>query len=125
MGFDISFEFRDGYVFFAVAGEVTEEGLADLGLFVRDSCDAVDVNCALMDCKAMEGALAGVGLYRGTQEFIKAVGVSIKVAYINPPPHWNPEEDQFSRNVAYNRGGSLELFDSQADAEAWLKDGAP
>ena len=49
------------------------------------------------------------------------IGQTIKVAYVNRPEAWRPDDDQFSRDLAYNRGALLELFDTIDDATSWLQ----
>ena len=71
----------------------------------------------------MEGALSIVDLYDVTPRFVETVGRHVRVAYINPPKEWIPENDKFSRNVAFNRGGALEVFASEKDAVDWLLNG--
>ena len=61
-------------------------------------------------------------LYFAVQECVKIWGPQTHVAYINPPNEWVPADDQFSRDVAHNYGGSLELFNSAEEAVAWLND---
>lgn len=111
-----------GFPVIIASGPITEDSLVELGDFVRVSCEQARIDGAIIDCKAIEGALSAESLYRATPEFAMAVGREIKVAYINPPESWRPDVDQFSRDVAYNRGSLLELFDSTDDAVHWLRD---
>jgi hypothetical protein len=111
----------DGYPVVIASGPITEDSLVALGEFVRESCERTQVNGAIVDCKRIEGALSAESLYRATPAFSAAVGQSLKVAYINPPASWRPEDDQFSRDIAYNRGGLLELFETSEEAAHWLQ----
>ena len=110
----------DGSPMVIPSGEITEEGLIALGTFIRSSCDDFGVQGAIIDCRKIEGALSPESLYRTTPAYTMEVGQTIKVAYINPPEHWRPSDDQFSRDIAYNRGGLLELFETKEDAVRWL-----
>jgi hypothetical protein len=120
MTFDITSRREDGYVFVAAVGPVSEESLAQLGEEVKGLCDEANVDRAIIDVGGMEGALPPERLYYTTIEFINTVGLARRVAYINPPAHWIPEDDEFSRNVAQNRSGSLEMFATLEEAIAWL-----
>ena len=75
----------------------------------------------IIDCQSIEGALSPATLHRATPAYTQEVGRTLKVAYINPPPQWKPSDDQFSRDLEYNRGGLLELFDSATEAVQWLR----
>lgn len=110
-----------GFPLVIASGPITEESLVALGDFIRDSCEKEQVDGAIIDCGAIEGALSAESLYRATPAYTMAVGQKIKVAYINPPESWHPDDDQFSRDVAYNRGGLLELFETADDAVRWLR----
>jgi len=121
MPFDIGMERRDGYLFVTAKGDVRRETILQLGEEIRVECGKADIHRVLVDCGQMRGALTAAELATVTAEFIRTIGPATKVAYVNPPPEWNPEEDQFSRDVARKRGGSLELFASEAEAVAWLK----
>ena len=121
MSLEITHDLREGFVRFLAAGRVTESGLEELGHVLRQVCETNNLQSALIDCQAMEGALPMARLYNATQQFIAAVGPEICVAYINPPDQWRPNDDQFSRDVARNRGGSLELFESEESAAMWLR----
>jgi len=111
----------NGFPVVIASGPITEASLAELGNFVRESCENAQVQGAIIDCKLIEGALSSESLYRATPEFTAAVGQQIKVAYINRPECWPPDDDQFSRDVAYNRGVLLELFETIDDAVDWLQ----
>lgn len=110
-----------GFPVVIASGPITEEGLVELGHFIRKSCEEAEVQGAVIDCKMIEGALSSKSLYRATPEFSLAVGQRIKVAYINRPDAWPPDDDQFSRDLAYNRGVPLELFESLDQAIDWLQ----
>ena len=69
----------------------------------------------------MTGALSAADLAIVTPEFIRTVGPDCRVAYINAPAEWTPEDDEFSRSVAKRRGGNLEVFITVAEAEEWLQ----
>ena len=112
----------DGFPMVIPTGEISEGSLADLGTFVRKSCDDIGVTGAIIDARRIEGALSPQSLYRATPAFTMEIGQTIKVAYINPPAAWNPADDQFSRDLAYNRGGMLELFETAEDAVVWLRE---
>lgn len=103
------------------SGPITVDGVIELGKFIRTTCDAADVKGTIVDCRAIEGALSPTTLYETTPAFTNEVGRSIRVAYINPPAHWKAVDDQFSRDLAHNRGGLLELFESAEDAVTWLR----
>ena len=68
----------------------------------------------------MQGALTVGELYYATPAFLRAAGVSNRIAYINPPPQWSNSDDQFSRDVASNHNGSLEVFATEDEAVEWL-----
>ena len=121
MPFDIQAESREGYVFLTAAGEVTPNSILELGSTIHEHCAAEGKQGVIIDSHEMVGALPVSSLINVTQEFVKRVGPGIKVAYINPPAEWTPEDDQFSRNVANNRGGALEVFGSEGEAREWLR----
>ena len=123
MEFSLRSDNADGFPIIEASGPITEESLIELGRFIRSSCEALAINGTVIDCSSIEGALTPESLYRTTPAYTHEVGRSIKVAYINPPAHWRPADDQFSRDLAYNRGGLLELFESMDDAVAWLRQG--
>lgn len=121
MGFEILFELRENYFLLQTAGKVTEENLLDLGVKIKQFCDEVGMHNVIIDCAKMEGALSLGSLYFTVQKFVEIVGSSIKVAYINIPPSWMPEDDATSRRVAKSRGGSLEVFETEEEAARWLQ----
>ena len=112
----------DGFPLVIPSGEITEDSLVELGAFIRKSCDDIGVKGAIIDAGRIEGALSPQSLYRATPAFTMEIGQTIKVAYVNRPDEWIPADDQFSRDLAYNRGGMLELFESTDDALDWLRD---
>ena len=111
----------DGFPVIVASGPITEDSLVVLGAFVRKTCDEGGVQGAIIDCKDIEGALSPESIYRATPAFSITIGQDIKVAYINPPASWSPADDQFSRDLAYNRGVMLEVFDTADDAAHWLR----
>ena len=118
---EITHEPRDGYLYFTVAGIITEANLIALGRDLRAACEAAGLEGAVLDCAGMQGRLSVGEILGMTPKFVESVGPKIKVAYINPPAHWIPSDDRFSRNVAYMQGGALEVFASEDEAAAWLK----
>ena len=121
MNFELAPEAVDGFPLITIAGLITEQHLVEMGTFVRKACDDAGVKGAILDCQKIEGALSPESLYRATPAFALEVGQSIKVAYINTPSHWLPADDQFSRDIAYNRGTLLENFESLEEAVSWLQ----
>lgn len=121
MEFSLARDAHDGFPVIIASGPISEESLVALGQFIRKSCEEADVQGAIIDCQLIEGALSSKSLYRATPEFALAVGQQIKVAYINRPAVWPPDDDQFSRDLAYNRGVPLEVFESLGDASDWLQ----
>lgn len=121
MQFALAEETVEGFPLVVPTGPISVESVVELGRFIRESCKKHNVGGAIVDCQAIEGALGPATLHSATPAFIREVGETIKVAYINPPPQWPPAIDQFSRNLAYNRGGLLELFDTVTDAVHWLR----
>lgn len=121
MSFRISSTTNEDYMFFSAVGPVSEEALVELGTAIHRDCNSKKIKNAIVDCALMEGALSGGRLYFAVQKFVEAVGYAIKVAYINPPSHWIPDDDEFSRDVAKNQGGFLEMFASESEAVAWLR----
>lgn len=120
MPFGISTQARNNYLYITANGKVTRESILDLATVIRRECDDHQLQAALLDCAGMVGALSVTELFIVAQEFVRIVGVAIKVAYINPPKEWAPEDDQFIRTVAQNRGGFLEVFDTEEEAVAWF-----
>ncbi len=111
----------EGFPLVIASGPISPESLVKLGRFVRQSCESGKVSGAIIDCQLIEGALSPATLHSATPAFTAEVGHSIRVAYINRPPQWNPTDDQFSRDLAYNRGALLELFASASAAAEWLR----
>lgn len=120
MAFELSVANRGAYLLLTPVGSMTEEALVDLGHAIRRTCDEAGVRGVVLDCQHIEGALPTQVIYYATQRYLEAVGLSTPVAYINPPEHWTRDQDQFSRDVAFNRGGSLEVFGTEAEAASWL-----
>ncbi len=118
--FELTVEECDGYLRIATSGTVSMQNIERLGGQVREVCERHGINNVVIDCRGMKGALTVGEMYAATPKFVNAMGQLIRAAYINPPPDWIPEDDKFSRNVAYNRGGNLELFASEEDAVAWF-----
>ncbi len=118
--FDISTERRGNYLFLQTFGQVTENSIINLGKFISQICKQENIKKVLIDVRGMQGALSVSELYYAVSQYTLHVGKEIKVAYINPPPEWIPEDDQFSRDVAFNRGGTLELFKTETEALTWL-----
>lgn len=123
MEFELSPEKAEEFPIVIARGPISEEDAIALGTYIRNTCDADGVEGAIIDCAAIEGALTPEEIYRFTPAFSREVGQSIRVAYINRPPQWPPADDQFSRDLAYNRGAHLELFESIPDAISWLRSG--
>ena len=111
----------EGYPLVIASGLITEDSLIELGRFIRQACESTKVSAAIIDCQAIQGALTPEILQSATPAYIREVGPSLKVAYINPPSHWKSADDRFSRDLAYNRGGQLELFDTATDAVQWFR----
>ena len=111
----------DGFPVITASGPITAESLVELGKLIREYCENAEVKGVIIDCKQIEGALSSQSLFKATPEFTAVVGQQIKVAYINKPKCWPPDVDQFSRDLAYNRGGHLELFETKDDAVGWLQ----
>lgn len=122
MPFDLSIENRGAYLFLTPAGTITAEALIELGHSIRRACDDAGLEVVLLDCRSIEGALPTTTLFYATPRYLEAVGLRVRVAYINPPANWSADQDQFSRNVAFNRGGSLEVFGTEGEAVRWLTD---
>lgn len=120
MKFSLDSRHVEGFPVVKPTGSISENSLVDLGKFIRDTCKESGVSGVIIDCRDIDGALTSDELYRATPAFVREVGRSIKVAYINRPPQWPPADDQFSRDIAYNRGAHLELFESSDDAARWL-----
>jgi hypothetical protein len=116
---DLKFQKQKSYILVSATGQVSEAAIIRMGEEVKIHCEEEGLNGAIVDCGKIEGALSPMELYHATNKFIDILG-DIKVAYINPPSDWIPDDDQFSRDVAYNRGGELEVFPSLNDAEKWL-----
>jgi hypothetical protein len=123
MQISLSDQSVEGFPLVVASGPISPESLVDLGRFIRESCEMQNVSGAIIDCQAIEGALSPAALHGATPAYTQEVGRSIRVAYINPPAHWKPSDDQFSRDLAYNRGGLLELFDDAIAAAQWLRQG--
>lgn len=111
----------EGFPLVLASGPISEQSLVELGRFLRKTCEARQVGGVIIDCGAIEGALTTEELYRTTPDYTQAVGRTLKVAYINPPAQWTPSDDRFSRDVAFNRGALLELFETVDDAVQWLR----
>ena len=110
---------QKSYLLLKAVGPISEEGVIAMGAEIVKRCEEENLKGTIVDCGGITGALPPMDLYHATNKFIDIVG-DIRVAYINPPKEWIPDDDQFSRDVAYNRGGALELFTSLEDAENWL-----
>lgn len=116
---------RHGYLWFDVHGVLTHENLIELAGQIRRECDSAGIHGVIVDCSGLRGGLDPGTLYFAVQECVKLWGPRTHVAYINPPKEWAPEDDRFSRDVAHNFGGSLELFNSAEEAVAWLNERHP
>ena len=123
MEFSVQPEDVDGFPVIVASGPITVASAIELGGFIRTTCETSGVTGAIVDCGAIEGALSAESIYEMTPAFTNVVGRSIRVAYINPPAHWSAEDDQFSRDLAHNRGGFLEVFETADDAVAWIRAG--
>ena len=120
MSFEINYELRSGYVFLTVEGMISERNLVELAVRIKRICHDSKMQGVVIDAQGIQGALSAAQLFFATQSFFEELGTTVKVAYINPPAHWNAADDELSRNVAKNRGGSLEVFDSESQAVTWL-----
>ncbi len=121
MPFEITLDAEEDWVRLTPVGDVNVASILELGEEIRRRCADLGLNTVLLDCAGMTGALTVAELYSTTPKFVNTIGPSISVAYINMPSEWLPEDDQFSRNVAYNRGGSLEMFLTEDEALEWLR----
>ena len=121
MHLSLANESVEGFPVVVASGPIEPESLVELGRFIRQSCESQKVGGAIIDCQAIEGALSPARLHTATPAYTHEVGRTLRVAYINPPPQWKPTDDQFSRDLAYNRGGLLELFGTAAEAVEWLR----
>ena len=122
MSFEVSIDQMEGVPVFRARGPVTTPNCLSLAEEINVHIQEKQIKGVVVDCAGMQGALDVGELFYMTQEFIRIVGIGVKVAYINPPSSWIPQDDEFSRNVARNRGGMLELFLDVSEAIAWLKD---
>lgn len=121
MQISLAEESVEGFPVVVASGPISQESLVELGRFVRESCEDRKVGGAIIDCQSIEGALSPATLHSATPAYTAVVGPALRVAYINPPSHWEPSDDQFSRDLAYNRGGILELFSTASEAVQWLR----
>lgn len=112
-------EHRKGYVYLSAEGEIAKSHPAMLGHSVRTECHKYSESFAIVDCRGVTGALTVTELYSTTPEFIRAIGKGIRVAYV-PPVHWNSVDDSYSRDVAKEKGGTMEAFASVPEAERWI-----
>lgn len=118
--FNVQIHHEKPFPLFSAQGLISSHALLNLADQIRSYCDLNDSLGVIIDCSAIEGALKIDELFFATQEFVKRVGLHRKIAYINPPASWKPEDDQFSRDVAQNRGMRLECFDDLDQAIGWL-----
>lgn len=121
MAFEIGSEIKDDVLYVFPKGQVNRDSILQLGAEIRRLFDDHELSLALIDCEGMSGMLTVLDMYSTTPRFLELVGLSCRIAYVNPPEEWAVEDDKFSRNVAYNRGGSLEVFELTSDALAWLR----
>ena len=120
MAFEIGIDIRNDVLFLTPMGEVSRESILQLGAEIKAQSDEQNLGKVLIDCDGMTGMFSVLELYSITPQFMDLVGQSCRIAYVNPPAEWTVEDDKFSRNVAYNRGGNLEVFELEADALNWL-----
>lgn len=90
----------DGFPLVVATGPISEESLIELARFIRNICDIQNVAGAIIDCQAIEGALSPLKMHNASPVYAMEIGRTLKVAYINPPEHWNASDDQFSRNLS-------------------------
>lgn len=114
--------FRDGHLFVRLRGPVSADAMRELADEIARRCgpDASGVpraTAALLDCKALTGALPLSELLAVGAHFATTLS-GVRLAAIHMPAHWTA--NRFSEDVIHNRGGVLRHFQTEADAVAWL-----
>jgi hypothetical protein len=70
----------------------------------------------------IEGTLSPSTLHSATPAHTEAAGSALRVAIIYPPPsQWQWSDDQFRRDLAYNRGRLPKLFDTATESVQSLR----
>jgi hypothetical protein len=120
MQWQITTQVREGYIFAKPSGPISIANLITLLESIRDECNHWGMRCGLVDCIEIQGALSIEQLDQISPEFVRILEDRLKIAYMNPPPHWISRDDEFSRAEIGKRGGFLELFISEEAALMWL-----
>lgn len=114
------FEIRDGRLGYHPTGPISVHHLIELLKNAMDACLEHNQRRLLFDARGLDGpqfsTLQGYEIATGVEHFWDK---RIKLAVLNRP-EWQAM-DSFALNVLENRGLVAGIFDSEADALAWLK----
>jgi hypothetical protein len=122
MALEVRCDQKEGYLHFTVRGENTPANIIAYLQEIREKC--IELNCFSV---LVEEYLAGPGLsimavYKLVTEGSKRHGNIVKrFAYIDANHSHIKENMEFAETVAVNLGMNVRLFETVADAEAWLK----
>lgn len=110
---------RDNHLFYTFTGDITFESLLSTFKDIYSDTQTHQISYVLLDLRTVQGALSVIELYDVTNRIFHIIGPETWVAYL-PPSHWKTEDDRFSRNVSWNRGGHLEVFADTESAINWF-----
>ena len=124
MAYEVKVEAKAGYLHVRVTGENSPETVRGYLGEVRAACERARCMNVLV-----EENLSGPGLgtfdvfgvvSQGSRDATRAMG---RVALVDVNPEHDPRLMQFAETVAVNRGMTMRVFATVAEAEAWMREG--
>jgi len=123
VGYNLTAEEKDGYLQFVVTGENSRENVVAYLAEIVDTCARANCFRVLIDERLTGRRLKMMDVFQVAAEgSSKARGKVEAIAYVDS--NANGELMQFAETVVVNRSIPVTVFNTVAEAEKWLQDGA-
>jgi hypothetical protein len=121
--YEIAISVRPDYLYVAVSGTNSIETIRRYAADVREACVRLRQNRVLVVVNLYGPKLSMLDVYKavaaGSDE---AIGLGMRVAYVDIKPDPSVENMQIAEDVASTRGIPVRTFVDVGQAEAWLLD---
>jgi len=121
MSYQLAIDVTPGYLHARVTGENSVETVLQYLAGVRQACIAHSRTKVLVEENLRGPSLDLVTIFRviagnAAQDAV----LGLRIAYVDTNPEHVVDRRQFAETVAVNRGIQVRVFESVAEAEAWL-----
>jgi hypothetical protein len=119
MGYEMSIQEKDKYIFLSAQGERTKEDIVEISKKLMEKCVETKKSSVLIDLRGSSSDLSIMQTFfladSELPEFL--YGIIKKVAIIEDEIN---EKMKFFENVCVNRGYNVKFFTGFEEAEKWL-----